>query len=165
MPDPLSLLRAPEPARQKPRQRDWEKQHCGYTVRNVPVDLRKEIKAIAQQNACSADAVAQAFLEYALACYDQGGLKLTAVLRQGVRTITWEERKSNPIPPPARKKAEPQSIWKNQVTYRLPIELIEHLKSVSNNLAVGRGIVLMRLLQHSLEAYQSGLLVLVTSEK
>ncbi len=163
LPNPISLLRDAEPERKKLRDRTWEKRHNGLTVRGVPTETRQAVKTVARDNGCSADAVARAFLEYALVCYERGDLVLEPVLSAGRRTLAasavWEERKRNPTPPIKKRKA-PTSSWKLMTHYRLPDELIERIKEICTKLTIRRGETVAYLLAHSLGAYNTGVLVL-----
>ena len=166
LPDPIMKLRDAEPARQKPRNRAWEKEHRGLTVRGIPAEIRQAIKDVAYDNGTSSDVVAQAFLEYALECYTRGELKIQPVLDRGRRTliIHWEERKSNPTPP-AKKKRRETSAWKQMAHYRLPAILIEKVKQLSNTKSIGRGDLMTYALTHALSAYKTGKLILIAEEQ
>ncbi len=166
LPDPVLKLRDAEPTRKKPRDRTWEKGHRGITIRGIPLDLRQEIKDIADHLNASSDDAARAFLEYALECYKRGELQIEPTLDRGRRSlvIRWEERKNNPVPPNG-KKQQKGAAWKQMTHYRLPAELIEDIKMICKKQVVVRGDLATYLLSYSLAAYKRGTLVLAAENK
>ncbi len=64
------------------RDRSWEREHnkAAVTYRNIPEDLRKAIRQIAEQLGVPVDDVARAFLEHSLQAYESGELQLAPQL-------------------------------------------------------------------------------------
>ena len=79
---PEILARRPQAPRPEPkRNRDWEarQQAAGHVVvafRNVPTELRDDIKTIAQKHGVRTGEVARFFLEHSLAAFQAGRLSL-----------------------------------------------------------------------------------------
>ncbi len=90
---PEILARRPKPPKAAPkRNREWEarQQASGHGViafRNVPAELRDDIKAIAQAQGVRVGEVARLFLEYGLDAYAAGRISLNPKLKQGRLTL------------------------------------------------------------------------------
>ena len=166
----------------KPRDRSWERLASNRTMlfRRVPPGLREAIKEIAESLHVRVDDVARAFLEFSLACYQEGDLQVQPVLSEGQMTLfpitgenwgkssrpgwyekVWEQQ------PPAKTARRPrqdtaqEKPWKWQVSYRgLPAALQAALREIHQANSIPLGDVATLFLGHALDAYRAGRLVL-----
>lgn len=165
LPDPVALIPTATPTRQTVRNRDWDKEHHGLTVRGIPLDLRKSIKDLAKELSCSADVIAQVFLEYAFACMDRGDLRISPELHRGRRVVSarWEETQEHNSKPKQRNKKQ-EDLWKMMAHYRLTRKVISRTKKLSEDKDVGHGRLIAYLLNYSLNAYEQGKFNIVANE-
>jgi len=179
----LDQLRTAEPKIQKVRDRSWESQHPSKTYRKVPHEIRDTINEIAATYEYNASQIAQAFLEYALMCYQRGDFKLNLELDKHGLTLMpggWSEE-HKPIwaesawgtKPPKKKKRRKKTgtpLYKQRVHYRLSSDLIEMIDEVcsasrdSSGALIRRtyhdGEVVARFLTFAIEDYNKGKLIL-----
>ncbi len=172
-------------AEAKQRDRSWEKKTANRptTYRGVPPKLQAAIKEIAADLQVNVDDVGRAFLEFGLQCYQQGEIRMTAVLsnqrltlfpatdawgskpRPGWFEQVWKARSPDPgTKQRNRRKADAstEKPWQwPRVSYRgLPDELKTAIQELHQQHHVPVGEVITLLLGHALDAYQSGRLVL-----
>lgn len=171
-------------AEKKQRNRTWEKETSNrpVTYRGIPPQLQEAIKEIAADLLVNVDEVARAFLEFGLQCYQKGEFHLTPVLSNQRLTLFpasdgwgskqrpgWFEQVWDVKPPQSatrrsRRKGEPETAkpWQwRRVSYRgLPSELQAAIRELHQQHFVPIGEVVTMFLGHSLEAYQTGRLVL-----
>lgn len=179
----LDQLRTAEPKIQKVRDRSWESKHPSKTYRKVPHEIRDTVNEIAAAYAYNASQIAQAFLEYALMCYQRGDFKLNLELDKNGLTLMpggWSEKQkpiwaestwgSKPIKKKKRSKKTGTPLYKQRVHYRLSIDLIEMIDEVckasrdSSGALIRRtyhdGEVVARFLTFAIESYNNGKLIL-----
>jgi hypothetical protein len=149
------------------RNRKWEREHRPYRYVNVPSEIREQVLALAECLDVTADEVARACLEYGLAHVDEEKLQLQPHPNPLGRKMTlfprnqakgWEvangPQKKIPLRRPRNsttgKKIHPA------VSYRLPKQLHDNLCGLAMELDVPVGEVVFLLLNHGLDAYQSG---------
>jgi hypothetical protein len=183
----LDQLRTAEPKIQKVRDRSWESKHPSKTYRKVPHEIRDTVNEIAAVYEYNASQIAQAFLEYALMCYQRGDFKLNLELDQNGLTLMpggWSEEQK-PIwaestwgnKSPKKKKRRKRTgipLYKQFVGYRLSPILIEQIDEVcearrdSDGILIHRtyhdGEIVARFLTFSIDAYYSGKLLLEEPE-
>lgn len=161
-------------AEKRPRDRTWEQANPAMTFRGVPPELHKAVKEIAQDLQVNVDDVARAFLEYSLRCYELGRLKIEPVLHQKLtlfpegKCAGWYEAEPGTGNPPVKsKKPSPKQskTWQFRVSYRLPPEFRQVLVRLRQQKNVPVGELVTTLLDHALQAYQQGQLVLVPAAK
>ena len=183
----LDQLRTAEPKIQKVRNRSWESQHPSKTYRKVPHVIRDTINEIAATYEYNASQIAQAFLEYALMCYQRGDFKLDLELdKHGLTLIPggWSEElkpiwaestwTSKSQKKKKRRKKTGTPLYKQRVHYRLSPDLIEMIDKVcktsrdSSGVLIHRtyhdGEVIARFLTFAIEAYNTGKLILEDAE-
>ena len=176
----ISVVQQLRVAEKKQRKRAWEKENRTMLFRGLPPVLREAIKEIAGNLQVRADDVARAFLEFGLLCYQRGELQLKPVLSNQRLTLFpksgsswggkpqpgWMEKVWDCQPPvkPQKGKNSRQAAgkpWNNQTSYRgIPAEVQMAIRQLHEQCHVPLGEVATYLLGHSLEAYQSGRLVL-----
>ena len=153
------------------RNRAWEKAHRPYRYVNVPLELREQVAALAEQLVVTADDVARAFLEYGLNCLEDKTLKLHSRPNPRGRKMTlfprdqapgWREASATSVEPPTqrKKKASGEKKVYPAVSYRLPASLHSQLCGVAVEFEAPLGEVVTLFLQHSLNAYRKGNLAL-----
>lgn len=90
-------IRIPGPTSQARRDRSWEAAHRStadlttVTYRYIPVALRDSISEIAGEHLVTVNDVVRAFLEYSLAAYQSGAIRLNPRLRTGRYTLFPEK--------------------------------------------------------------------------
>ena len=166
----------------KSRDRGWEQDNRSMLFRGIPVVIKNTIKEIAADLQVRADDVGRAFLEYGLLCHGRGEIQFTPVLSDQRRTLFPRSKSGwgkSALPgwyekiwdnqPPARKQSKRSSksqgkgekSWQQQVSYRgIPEDTQEAIRALHRQCQVPLGEVATMLLGHSLEAYQTGKLVL-----
>ena len=79
----------PPPESASGRNRDWDRAHnfLVVTYRGIPAELHRQIKEIADKKGVPVGEVARRLLEYGLAAYLVGDLKLPAAPRRGKLTL------------------------------------------------------------------------------
>lgn len=93
---------APEPAAAKPstlkhrpgtssRNRNWDREHPPTCYRGIPKELHADIVAIAQELALPPGDIARKFLEYGLAAYRAGHIRLEPIIVGKRRLYVPEE--------------------------------------------------------------------------
>ena len=179
----LDQLRTADPKIKTVRDRSWEENNPKKSYRKVPDEIRNTINEIAAAHGYNASQVAQAFLEYALLCYQRGDFALKLELdRRGLTLMPggWSEEKK-PIwaentwgkpssPKKKRRQKAGTPLWKQAVYYRLSPDLIaaiddvcEVLRSEDGDLIRRKyhdGEVVARFLTFAIEAYHAGKLTL-----
>mgnify|MGYP001205411420 CR=1 FL=1 len=163
----------PPPRQKAKRKRQWEANHRTTLYRGVPSDLRDAVRDIAVALEVTVDDVARAFLEYSLQCIRTGTLILDPrpSSRPKAPRMTlfpfhgagWAVNGWPPVPvaPIAKKRQSSKEVkkWQAVVSYRLPPELHQQIKNIAEDyLPIGEVAAVM--LQHALQAYQSGILIL-----
>lgn len=148
------------PPKKRNRTRGWEKRQAARLVkyRGVPKELSQRVKAVAKSINVSADDVARAFLEYGLATYRSGQLRLEPYAHTRTRMTLHPDTDD-------RGRNQRQSVdqrWKEQVAYRrFPADLREAIASTAQSLNLPNGEVVTEFLKCGLSAYRSGQLPLV----
>jgi len=179
----LDQLRTAEPKIQKVRDRSWESKHPNKPYRKVPHEIRDTVNEIAATYGYNASQIAQAFLEYALMCYQRDDFELELELDKRGLTLmpggwsdekkpiwaenTWKTKAPNKK---KRRKKERTPLYRQMVNYRLPLNLIAQIDDVCQTQRspegdlISRtyhdGEVVARFLTFSIEAYNSGNLAL-----
>jgi len=179
----LEQLRTAEPKIQNVRDRSWESKHPSKTYRKVPHEIRDTVNEIAAAYEHNASQIAQAFLEYALMCYQRGDFNLDLELDKNGLTLMpggWSEEKkpiwaestwsSKPQKKKKRRKKTGTPLYKQRVHYRLSPDLIEMIDEVckasrdSSGTLIRRkyhdGEAVARFLTYAIEAYYNGKLIL-----
>ncbi len=165
-----------------PRSRKWEKTHKAHAFRRVPPNIVQAVRQAAYNESLTVDAAAQAFLEYALMCYERGDLHLDAMLSEQRRTLLPENgwsgqararwlEKTWGLTPPRKKpvKVTPAKVerpWRDWkvVAYRLSDAIFARVDSLRKEKFVPSGEVLARLLMHALNAYEIGRMAFLPPE-
>jgi len=183
----VEQLRTAQPRKKRVRDRSWEKAHPKKGYRKVPNEIRDAVKVIADDQGYSTNQIAQAFLEYALMCYQRGDFTLELELdpRYGLTLMPggwnaekkpiWAENLWGEKPPRKRRRSTAKApLWKQAVYYRLPQTLIDAIERVcetrrnpDGSIASRKyhdGEVVARFLAHSIAAYHSGKLILQEPE-
>ncbi len=177
-------IRNAEPRPEPKRNRAWEQAHRGVTFRKVPTEVRAAVLQVAGETGYTASQIAQAFLEYALESYNRHEFALETEL--GPRGVTlypggqWgaESRPIWAVNPDgqvqsARRRKKEKSIYKQQVSYRLPPGLVAALMAICRVPSEDHpgaqlkrhqpGEVVTRFLSFSLDAYAAGRMILTES--
>ena len=161
-------------AEKRPRDRTWEQANPAMTFRGVPPELHTAIKEVAKDLQVNVDDVARAFLEYSLRCYEMGRLRIEPVLHQKLtlfpegRRAGWYEAEPGRGSPPVKTKKpsdKKNKPWQFRVSYRLPPEFRQVLRRLRQQKSVPVGELVTTLLDHALEAYHQGKLVLMPAAK
>jgi hypothetical protein len=176
---PLDFIPAAEP-RQK-RERQWEKTHQVEiaTYRGIPPETRQTLTRLAESLNVSVDEVVRALLEYGLTCCRSGALKLSPHPKAQRMTLfprdesiittsatSWLKDALPLSQPMKKKKKDGQSKpWEARVTYRLPPELKQEIKSIADEHFIPVGELVFYLFLHSLDAYGTGRLSLTPHPK
>lgn len=174
-------------AEAKQRDRSWEKRTANRptTYRGVPPKLQAAIKEVAADLQVNVDDVGRAFLEFGMQCYQQGEIRITAVLsnqrltlfptadawgsksRPGWFEQAWDAQTLAPdlgVKQRNRRKVDAGAAkpWQwPRVSYRgLPDGLKAAIQELHQQHHVPAGEVVTLLLGHALDAYQNGRLVL-----
>lgn len=174
MPDTTDLFAQP-----RTRTRTWDRCNRAHAFRGIPPNTQAAVRAVANNHTITVDQAAQALLSYALSCIWNGTLKLEPVLEYGQSTlfpntrfsrsrkvVHWSEKSWGLTPPkkkPHKVKQEGEvRPWRDWpvVAYRLEPETLERLSQLWKKHQLRRGEFVSYLLQHSLDAYESGKLVL-----
>lgn len=151
------------------RTRTWEKTHRATTYRGVPPQLHARVKELSGELAVNLDDVARAFLEFGLACYQRGELRIEPVLNLKLTLFpkgqrSWYENSQAPTPPVRNKKKpkkENHKPWRlPRVSYRLPASIRQQVDEIRQEKNVPAGEVVTLFLSHALEAYENGRLIL-----
>ncbi len=168
---PPEALETPTPPAQ--RGRGWDKAHPPKHYRGVPAEIRRAVVDIAQENNVPADEVARAFLEYGLQCLQQKRLALNVqpkAQRMTLYPVTgtgWAESGDGWTPKTKRTSANGRrksSTWQEIAHYRIPDELHSQVKNLAGGV-LPIGEVVTVLLKNGIEAYRSGVLVLIPSPR
>ena len=184
----LDQLRTAEPKIQMVRDRSWEGKHPSKTYRKVPHEIRDTVNEIAETYGFNASQIAQAFLEYALMCYQRGDFELELELDQNGLTLMrggwsdekkpiWAENTWGNKPPKKKKKRRRKNgtpLYKQRVNFRLSLDLVAQIDEVCETQRgpdgdlISRtyhdGEVVTRFLTFSIEAYNTGKLALKEPE-
>ncbi|NUM48661.1 MAG: hypothetical protein HUU38_28470 [Anaerolineales bacterium] len=162
----LSWLQTSE---KTPRPRAWEKANRAATYRGVPPQLHARVKEVAGELEVIVDEVARVFLEYGLACYQRGDLRIEPVLNMKLTLFPkgqrrWYENPQTPTPPTRQKKKpkkQEHKPWRlPRVSYRLPASIRQQVDEIRQEKNVPVGEVVTLFLSHALEAYENGRLIL-----
>jgi hypothetical protein len=169
-------------AQAMPRSRRWEKTHKAHAFRRVPPNVQQAVRQAAYNESLTVDSVAQAFLEFALMCYERGDLPLDAQLIERGQTLLPEHgwgghsrarwlEKTWGLTPPRKKplKVTPTKVerpWKDWkvVAYRLSDAVFAQVDRLRREKYVPSGEVLTRLLMHALNAYEIGQMAFLAGE-
>ncbi|MEA3349564.1 MAG: hypothetical protein U9Q82_02965 [Chloroflexota bacterium] len=156
------------------RDREWEASNRAYSYRSVDPKINHALLELAEDLMVSVSDVADVFIRYGLACIERGELQVQSRIKPQSRRMTlinddeddWQEASWNQTPPTKkkrRKKAEQddqEQLWKQQVGYRVQPETHAALRKLAKAHNVSSGDVITLLCGHSLNAYQSGKLIL-----
>jgi len=158
-----------------PRSRRWEKAHKAHAFRRVPPNVVRAVRQAAVNENLTVDGAAQAFLGYALMCYERGDIQIDGLLSEQRRTVLPEQgwggqprahwlEKSWGLTPPRPKNPKPKTekadqLWRKVIAYRLSAEVFSRIDRLRKEQDAPAGEVLARLLMHALNAYESGRLV------
>ena len=176
---PLDLIPVAQP--RKKRNRDWEKKHQAETVtyRGVPKEVQNWVERVADGLLVPRDEVVRAFLEFGLSQYQSGQLTIFAYPKAQRMTLYPESKFASAVPvkqntdvqnwldvafpTTARKvseknksKKENPASWKIRVTYRIPIQLKEEIRSMAEEHTLPVGEVVWFLIEYALKAYRDG---------
>ncbi|NCP87687.1 MAG: hypothetical protein CO094_07830 [Anaerolineae bacterium CG_4_9_14_3_um_filter_57_17] len=176
-----TLAEAPRRGR-KPahkRQRRWEADHRPHTFVGVPVEIRADIRNLAdflrreEGMVGGVDAVARELLAYGLNEYALGQLEMVAAPSPGKRALrgaaTWV---TGPRTIPAPSAAAPGEKKTSSASYRLPQEQVgairriiptEEEKAAPAVIHLTQGQVFTRLVTCALDAYRAGAFELRTT--
>jgi hypothetical protein len=189
---PLDLI--PTANHKKKRSRNWEKVHKQETAtyRGIPRKVVEQVVDIAQSLMVPRDEVVRAFLENGVRLYRSGDLNLFAYPKAQRMTLFPEADQGNTIsslsknknqgwlseafPVPEKKsstvrrkktKEELDIIpqWDIRVTFRIPIELKEEVRTIAKDHTVPVGELVWLFVTEGLKAYQIGTLLLQPSPK
>ena len=181
---PLDLI--PTAQRRKKRNRDWELAHRAETVtyRGIPRECHHWVEEIAGGLAVPRDDVIRAFLEYGEERYRRGELRLypypksqrmtlfpsgelttahntlqtkeiTSWLSEAFPVVTHKPSEKKP-----KRKAKPEPTWHVRVTYRIPVELKDKVRTIAEAHTLPVGEVVRFLIEYSLLAFRNGTLPL-----
>lgn len=173
--DTLSLIpSAAQAKRSEPkRKRHWEKNHRGHSyfipdkyralvgVEKEDEGIRKNIRALAEKHSTTVGSIACALMDFSMSELRFGRLNLASLANpNGLKMqITWtyqNEGWPQTIPPA---KSEPIKILKPRklyLNYRWDARIDQQVIAEADRLDVPHGELVVRLLQHALDAYQSG---------
>ena len=186
IPDPNAIMASvmPVAARRKKRNRGWEKKQNVVRYRGVTSELREAVKEVAQNYEVPSDEVARAFLEYGLSLHHQGQIDLTPKLSNGRMSLypsdqlwtdhrAWGKGNGKVSPCPKKKNTKKKkgdtSRWQEAVTYRLPLELHNAIRSLAEQLNVPIGDLVTKFFGRALQDLEVSDLLLnpqpVTSRK
>ncbi len=179
----LDQLRMADPKIKTVRDRSWERNNPKKPYRKVPHSIRDAVNEIAAAYGYNASQAAQAFLEYALLCYQRGDFALELELdRRGLTLMPggWSAEKipiwaentwgKQPATKKKRRKKGELSLYKQQVTYRFSPDLVEQIDVVCevqrapdgtiHSRKYHDGEVVARFLTFAIDAYHTGKLAL-----
>ena len=186
---PLDLI--PTAQHKKKRNRDWEQAHRAETVtyRGIPRECHHWVEEIASGLAVPRDEVIRAFLEYGEERYRRGELHLYAYPKSQRMTLfpssdvaathnmVQNKEISNwlseafpvvthkPSDKKPKKKAKPEPAWQVRVTYRIPVELKEKVRTIAEAHTLPVGEVVRFFIEQSLIAFRKGDLPLQPAPK
>lgn len=183
--DVLSRIRVAKPSER--RDRKWEKKNRSRGFRGVLPNIREAIKSLAAVEGVSTGAVVEILLSYSILRFHRGDLQIAPVLKagrltlfpetvdekRGKKSLRWAEKTWGLKPPqkkkPERKKAGSQQ-WKEMISYRISDETWNAFQAIRSFQGQGLGDPLPAgelfnfLVGRSLDAYESGQLVLFSEE-
>lgn len=170
---PLDFI--PTAVPRKRRDRTWEKTHQDQvaTYRGIPPEVREGLISLAGILNVSMDEVARAFLEYSIAKYQKGAIHLNPYPKaqrmtlfpkteNGKRSIDqgWLKAEFSRAKKTRKKKNEDPKPWEHRVSFRIPREIKDWVKSIADDHSVPIGEVVHYFLNAGLEAFQTGALIL-----
>jgi hypothetical protein len=170
---PLDFI--PTAVPRKRRDRTWEKTHQDQvaTYRGIPPEVREGLICLAGMLNVSLDEVARAFLEYGIAKYQNGAIHLNpypkaqrmtlfATPENGKRSLDqgWLKAEFSRVKKTRKKKTEEPKPWEHRVSFRIPRDIKERVKSIADDHSVPIGEVVHYFLNAGLEAFQAGSLIL-----
>jgi hypothetical protein len=159
------------------RKRDWEKGHRSHSYRvpekyrelvgveDADEGIRKAIRALAEKHMTTTSRIADACMDFALSELRSGRLNITtrpnpAGTKMSIEWTAQDEGWPQIIPASKKKTAavlKPKPVY---LSYRWDPNVDTQVIAVAKQKAVPNGEVVVRLLQHALEAYQAGRLKL-----
>ena len=173
--DTLSLIpTAAQAKRSEPkRKRPWEKNHRGHSyyipnkyralvgVEKEDEGIRKSIRALAEKHSTTVGSIACALMDFALSGLRSGRLSLASLANPDGRKmqIIWtyqEESWPQTIPPAKQQPIKVLKPRKLYVNYRWDARIDQQVIAEAERLDVPHGELVVRLLLHALDAYQSG---------
>jgi hypothetical protein len=176
---PLDFI--PNAATKKKRSRTWEKsrQDQVVTYRGIPPEVREGLASLAQMLDVPVDEIARAFLEFGVAQYQSGGIRLNPLPKAQRMTLFSQDGKvQNPEKegwlknefrrerkPKNKKKANEPKTWEHRVSFRIPPEVKESVKEIAERHSVPVGEVALFFFNDAHAAFQAGQLVLSPQPK
>lgn len=176
---PLDFI--PNAATKKKRSRTWEKSRQGQVVtyRGIPPEVREGLASLSQMLDVPVDEIARAFLEYGIARYQSGGIRLNPSPKAQRMTLFSQDSKVNNAEkegwlksefrrerkPKNKKKANEPKAWEHRVSFRIPPEVKESVKEIAERHSVPVGEVALFFFNAAYAAYQAGQLVLSPQPK
>lgn len=170
---PLDFI--PTAVPRKRRDRTWEKTHKDQvaTYRGIPPEVREGLISLAGMLNVSMDEVARAFLEYSIAKYQDGAIHLNPYPKAQRMTLFattenkkrsmdhgWLKAEFSRAKKTRKKKTDDPNPWEHRVSFRIPREIKERVKSIADDHSVPIGEVVHYFLNFGLEAFQAGFLIL-----
>jgi hypothetical protein len=165
----------------KKRDRKWERSHQDEvaTYRGVIPEARQALISLAQMLNVPVDEVARAFLEFGVSSYETGEIRLTPYPKAqrmtlfsqvGGEIVDTKKGWLQEAFPAAKKTGNKQKkterkAWEFRVTYRLPRAVKDVIKQIADRHYVPVGELVLYFFRYSLDAYQSGKLVLTPQPK
>jgi hypothetical protein len=176
---PLDFIPSAVPT--KKRDRKWERSHQDEvaTYRGIIPEARQALVSLAEMIEVPVDDVARAFLEFGVSNYVTGEIKLTPYPKAQRMTLFPQEPRENvetkkrwlqEVFPVAKKTGKKQKkseskAWEFRVTYRLPRAVKDDIKQIADRHYVPVGELVLYFFRYSLDAYQSGKLILTPHPK
>ncbi len=176
---PLDFIPSAVPT--KKRDRKWERSHQDEvaTYRGIIPEVRQALISLAEMIGVPVDDVSRAFLEFGVSNYEAGEIKLTPYPKAQRMTLFPKEGRENidmkkawlqEAFSPAKKTGKKQKkterkAWEFRVTYRLPRAVKDDIKQIADRHYVPVGELVLYFFRYSLDAYQSGKLILTPHPK
>jgi hypothetical protein len=187
----LDLIPVAQP--RKKRNRGWEMAHRAETAtyRGVPIEYHHWLTTIAENLSVPRDEVVRKFLEYGIEQYQSGRLLFYARPKAQRMTLFPKEGKNAqpsstatsqrvwlnqafPLVNPNAKRASnqkgrdipsPDPRWKSRVTYRIPVDVKQSIRSIAEEHTLPVGEVVWFFFEQARKAMQDGKLNLKAAPK
>ena len=165
----LMLLKPTKKKSKLTRNRDWDRQHPPKTYRLVPTEVKDAVKELAKLIDTPISQTANLLLEVGDSYYEDGEIKfdvsvgprgLTAYPSSDEPTrpkLSWKKTHAGSPPKKKRKgRKRTDSLWKQQVTYRLTDAVIARITQIAGIHKIPEGEVVRAFLERAIAGRYAG---------